>query len=442
VSEVERNDKREPDPSAIAPTGDPRQHLDPSAIAPTGDPRQHLDPSAIERIGPRERAYVQEVLDSGFRTSAGGAMTARLEHAFAQLVGVDYAIAFINGTATMHAVLAAADIGPGAEVIVPPLTMASTALAVLHAGAVPVFADVDPTTFNIDPASVRACLSERTRAIIPVALYGLPPDLDALLGIATEHGLLVLEDDAEAVTAQIGERQLGAIGHAGSFSLQSSKHLTSGEGGLVTTNDGGLAERVRRFNSLGYAAVGAARSAIVATDIQDPSYARHVSFGFNYRLPELCAAVALAQVQRAAELVRRRVAAAQLFAQAVAGTDWLVPQRVPAGCTHVYWSYVMRLAEPEISWGHFRGEFLKAGGDPFYGAWRLTYQEPLFAHGCPLHDPRYEGTYQQYAPGLCPIAEALQPRLIQLKTNYWERAEAERQAQALADTIARIEGRP
>ncbi|HEY7953348.1 MAG TPA: DegT/DnrJ/EryC1/StrS family aminotransferase [Solirubrobacteraceae bacterium] len=394
----------------------------------------------LERIGALERAYVQEVLDAEFRTSAGGALTTRLERAFAELVGVQYAVAFINGTATMHAALAAAEVGPGDEVIVPPLTMASTALAVLQAGAVPVFADVDAHTFNLDPASVKQRLTPRTRAIIPVALYGLAPELDALMQIAGEHGLFVLEDDAEAVLGAIGERRLGAIGHAASFSLQASKHLTSGEGGLITTNDGELAERIRRFNSLGYAAIGARRSAIAAQDIQDPGYSRHVSFGFNYRLPELCAAVALAQVQRADELVQRRIDVAHGFAQAVAGTQWLVPQHTPPGVRHTYWTYVLRLADPGCSWQDFRRVFLHEGGDPFYGAWRLTYLEPLFAGGCPLRDPRYEGVYQEYAPGLCPVAEELQPRLIQLKTNYWRQDEAERQAQALHATIERIEG--
>jgi perosamine synthetase len=395
----------------------------------------------LQRIGPLERGYVSEVLAAEFRTSSGGAMTTRLEHAFAELVGADFAVAFVNGTATMHAALAAAGIGPGEEVIVPPLTMASTTLAVLQAGAVPVFADVDRATFTLDPASVRERLTPRTRAIIPVALYGLPPDLDALMRIADEHELLVIEDDAEAVLARIGERRLGAIGHVASFSLQSSKHLSSGEGGLITTDDGDLAERTRRFNSLGYAAIGARRSAIAAADIQDPCYSRHVSFGFNYRLPELCAAVALAQVERAAELVAQRVAVARLFAEAARGAEWLVPQHTPHGFTHTYWTYVLRLDAPEIGWREFRRVFLREGGDPFYGAWRLTYLEPLFAAGCPVRHPAYEGAYQDYAPGLCPVAEEIQPRLIQLKTNYWRMAEAEHQAQALASAIASIEGR-
>jgi perosamine synthetase len=411
---------------------------DPHSGAPP-DPHSGAPPD-LERIGARERAYVSEVLDAGFRSSSGGRMTARLERAFAELVGSDYAIAFINGTATMHAALVAAGVGPGAEVIVPPLTMASTSLAVLQAGAVPVFADVDAATFNLDPASVQERLSPRTRAIIPVALYGLPPDLDALTRIAAEHELLVVEDDAEALMASIDGRRVGAIGDVGSFSLQSSKHLSSGEGGLITTNDGDLAERIRRFNSLGYAAVGAGRAAISAADIQDPSYARHVSFGFNYRMPELCAAVALAQVERAQELVQRRIVVARLFEQAAASAKWLVPQRVPPGFMHTYWTYTLRIDAPEIDWHTFRAAFLRAGGDPFYGAWRLTYLEPLFAHGSPVRHPDPRTPYQEYATGLCPVAERIQPRLVQLKTNYWSMDEAERQAQVLEEAIAFIEG--
>jgi perosamine synthetase len=392
----------------------------------------------IERIGTRERAYVEEVLASGFRASAGSVMTSRLERAFAELVQARYAVAFVNGTATLHAALAAAGIGPGDEVVVPPLTMASTALAVLHAGAVPVFADVDPDTFNLDPESAAARITPLTRAIMPVALYGLPADLDALSALARDRGLRLIEDDAEAFLACIDGRPIGAIGDAGSFSLQSTKQLTSGEGGLLTTNDGDLAERIRRFNSLGYAAVGARRGAIAKHAIQDPGYSRHLSLGFNYRMPELCAAVALAQVERVRELLERRSAVAHLFSTALSGVGWLVPQDTPPGMTHTYWTYALRLADSAVGWHEFREAFVAEGGDPFYGAWRLTYHEPLFATGCPLQHPAYEGVYQDYGPGLCPVAEELQPRLIQMQTNYWCWDEAERQAEALWRTVARV----
>ena len=180
---------------------------------------------------------------------------------------MEFAISFMNGTCTMHAALEAAGVGPGDEVIVPPLTMSSTTFVVLQAHAVPVFADVDPDTFQIDPASIRERVTSRTKAIIPVALYGLSPDMDAIMQIAKEHNLVVIEDDAEAITNTYKGKKIGTIGHISSFSFQSSKHLTSGEGGMIVTNDETLANNIRRFNSLGYAGVGSRKRTIIKTPI-------------------------------------------------------------------------------------------------------------------------------------------------------------------------------
>src|SRR5204862_479167 len=149
-----------------------------------------------------------------------------------------------NGTASMHAALAAAGIGPGDEVIVPPLTMASTAMCVLHAGAIPVFADVHPDTWTLDTRSVAERVTPRTKGIIPVGLYGLPADMDPLMHIAQKHKLFVVEDDAECFLGEYHGRVAGSMGHASSFSFQSSKHMTCGEGGMITTNDEDLATRI------------------------------------------------------------------------------------------------------------------------------------------------------------------------------------------------------
>ncbi len=396
----------------------------------------------MKRIGARERQLVLEVLDTQFRSSAGSVMTQRLERAFAEKINVKYAVAHVNGTATMHAALAAAGIGPGDEVIVPPLTMSSTAFVVLHANAVPVFADVDPHTFIIDAADIRRKITPFTKAIIPVALYGLSPDMDAIMDLAREHGLTVIEDDAQCFLGTYKGRIVGSIGHMASFSFQSSKHLTSGEGGIITTNDEDLANKVRRFNSLGYAGVSAGKGKITKEDIQNPLYERHVSLGFNYRLPELCSAVLLAQVERMEELVQKRVEVARLYAQAVDGCSWLQPQAVPENYDHSYWTYVLKLGDGvDFSWYEFRRKYLEFGGDGIYAAWKLSYLEPVFRnyafypHGCPVRCSLYKGALQHYEPGLCPNAEAIQPRLLQLKTNYLDAHIAERKAVALAETV-------
>lgn len=397
---------------------------------------------ATPRISDLERKYVMEVLDGGFRTSAGSRMTRRLEERFAQMFGVRYAISHVNGTATLHAALAAAGVGPGDEVIVPPLTMAATTFAVIHAGAVPVFADIDPRTWTIDPKSIEERLTPRTKAIIPVAIYGLAPDMDSIMDIAGRRGLFVLEDDAQCYLGFYRGRVVGSIGHAASFSFQSSKHMTSGEGGMVITNDEELAWRIRRFNSLGYAAVGpaAGMGKITKEVIQDPEYERHVSVGWNYRLSELCAAVALAQLERLEELVAMRVRVAGLFGKVVEGCRWLVPQAVPEGYVHSYWTYAVRLADDvDFTWYDFRNKFVELGGDGIYAAWRLTYMEPALVRRqdqVVFRAPWYADFPQEYGPGLCPVAEAIQPRLLQFKTNYTDMERAERQAEALQKTIA------
>jgi perosamine synthetase len=386
------------------------------------------------RITDLERSYVDEVFATDFRSSAGSEMVGRLERAFAEALGSRFVISFVNGTATLHAALVAAGVGAGDEVIVPPLTMSSTAFAVVQAGAEPVFADVDAKTFTLDPRSVEKKVCTRTKAVIPVALYGLSADMDPLMALAESHGLFVLEDAAQCFGGQYHGRQVGTLGHASSFSLQSSKQLTAGEGGLVATNDEALANEVRRFGSLGYRAVAAGAGKITKDTIQHPSYLRHASIGFNYRMPELCAAVALAQVERMEELLAVRLHAGRLFHAAVDGCDWLIPQAVPDGYVHSYWTYALQLApDCGVSWERFRAVFLENGGEPFYGAWQLSYLEPVF-EGQRL----FTEQNQEYRRGLCPVAEALQPRLIQLPTNYFDEHEAEQQASALRKTIVAI----
>lgn len=394
------------------------------------------------RIGEQERKYVLEVLDTHFRNSRAGMMTRRLEEKFAEVFGVKYAISHINGTATLHSALAAACVGPGDEVIVPPLTMSSTSFAVLHANAIPVFADIQPDTFNIDPADIARKITPRTRAIIPVALYGLSPDMDAIMEIAGKHKLVVIEDDAQCFLGYYKGRLVGSIGDMASFSFQGTKHMTSGEGGMVITDNEELANTVRQFSGLGYAMLSASKGRITKDTIQDPNYARHVRVGWNYRMSDLCAAVALAQLERLSEFVAQRIKIAQLYDAVVKGCPWLVPQRVPEGYKHSYWTYVVKLENGgEFTWYDFRKKYLELGGDGIYAAWQLTYLEPMFREqrfyptGCPVNCTQYIGYAQKYERGLCPVAEAVQPRLLQFKTNYMDMNIAKQKADVLRQTI-------
>lgn len=390
------------------------------------------------RLSGNERAYVLEVLDSEFRASKSGRMTSRLEEKFAEMFASRFAISFTNGTATLHAALAAGGVGPGDEVIVPPLTMSSTAFAVVQAGAVPVFADVHPETWTIDPSSITQRLTPRTKAIMPVALFGLAADLDPIMALAGQHALTVVDDDAQCFLGYYKGRIVGSIGHASSFSFQSSKHMTAGEGGIVTTNDEALATRIRRLTSLGYASLDAAKGKIAKTTIQDPGYERHASIGWNYRMPELCAAVALAQLERLPALVEMRRAVVERYREAASGCRWLVAQSVPDGYVHSWWTWAVKLeTDGQVTWHAFRDKYRDFGGDGIYAAWQLTYLEPAFRNGEPLLNRALQvaGRRSHCERGLCPIAEALQPLLLQFKTNYFDTASVDRQAEALRRTI-------
>lgn len=389
------------------------------------------------RIFGNELKYVMEVLDTEFRSSKGSIMMQRLENAFAKRFGAKYAISFINGTATLHAALEAYGIRVGDEVIVPPLTMSATTMAVLQANATPVFADIDPLTFQISATSIAERITEKTRAIITVALYGLSPDMDPIMELAKKHNLFVIEDNAQAFLSAYKNRMVGILGHCASFSFQSSKHLTSGEGGMVITDDLELAEKIRKVQSLGYAGVSATKGKITKNDIQDPNYSRHVTMGWNYRMPELCAAVALAQLENLDKLVERRVAVAKMFSEAAHGFDWLVPQYIGPDYKSSYWTWVSRLNRPDISWHQFRDKFREKGGDGIYAAWKLTYLEPMFQQMDLLRREHFISAENcsKYKKGLCPAAEAVAAQLLQFKTNYWDIDKAQQQAEILRDTL-------
>ncbi len=398
----------------------------------------------IIRVGERERKYVEEVLASQFSVSRKLNMIGRFERAFADKFGSKYAIAHTNGTATLHTALFAAGVRAGDEVITTPLTMSATAMAILHADAVPVFADVNEETFQIDPASIEKLITPRTKAIMTVALYGLSPDMDPIMELAKKHGIMVIEDDAQCFLSTYKGRMVGTIGHLSSFSFQSQKHLSSGEGGVVLTDDEQLADTMRKFFLLGYSVVNAKSGQITKDVIQNPDFDRHVSMGYNYRMSELAAAAALGQTEHMEELIERRVEVGELFKEAVGDCAWLIPQVTPTGYTNSYWAFAARLTHPSISWTTFRTRFMELGGDGIYAAWKLSYLEPMFqtmdlSGKERVIEATYTGELQAWAPGLCPVAEKVQKQILAFKTNYWDWERALAQADVLKRTIASFE---
>tara|TARA_B100000963_G_scaffold361610_1_gene398095 strand:+ start:8023 stop:9222 length:1200 start_codon:yes stop_codon:yes gene_type:complete len=391
----------------------------------------------IERISNLEREAVLDVLETNFRSSSGSKYMTLLENEFTKTFNKKFGISFVNGTATMHACLEAWGIGAGDEVIITPLTMSSTTFCVLQSNATPVYADVCPETYNISPESIIKNITENTKAIIPVSIFGLSPDMEKIMEIAKKYNLKVLEDNAETFLGKYKNKIVGTYGDAASYSFQSSKHLTSGEGGMVITDDEDFALKLRRVQSLGYAGLSTSKAKISKDDIQNPNYSRHASLGWNYRMPELCCAVAYAQTKRIEELTNIRKEVGKIFNNAVRGyEEYLTPQKVPIDSVHSYWTWVAKLNH-EYSWDFFRKCFINNGGDKFYGCWKLGYQEPVMQNLDILGREKFL-TYTAYHRGLCPIAEDLQKRLICLKTNYWDLSKAVEQADILKKTCQEI----
>lgn len=389
------------------------------------------------RFGEREFHYIREVLDSGFGSGTSGGMNNRFEQAFAEKVGSKYAITFNSGTGTLQAALYAMGVGYGDEVITPPLTVISNLDVILAQNAVPVFADIDPETFNIDPADIARKITPRTKCIMPVALYGLPCDMDRIMELSHAHNIPVLLDAAEAHMAVYKGKPIGTIAHVTSYSTENSKHITTGDGGVVVTDDEAYAIKMRKFGSLGYAALPAGDGRIRRNkDIfQDPAYRRHDAFGYNFRMPEVAAALGLAQTERMEWFIDLRVRIAQMYAEAVDGCDYLIPQKTPSGYVNTYWTWTCRYERVDVSWKEFRAKYVELGGDGIYAAWALLYDETIFASGdwkklCPpLYGPL------EYRRPICPVADRTQPKLMQFVTNFGSVDEARPQIEALRKTI-------
>jgi perosamine synthetase len=391
-----------------------------------------------------EMKYVKEVLESDMKSATGGSWNNKLETAFAKKFHSKYAIACNSGTSALHACLSAAGVGPGDEVISPGLTVMMNTFAILYQNAIPVYADIDPETFNIDPRDIERKITPKTKAIFTVSLYGLPPDMDPILELAKKYNLIVIEDNAQCYLSTYKGRLAGTFGDMSIWSFENSKHIAVGEGGIITTNDERLAERARKCAGIGFKNLRAEEGRIKLNEevFQDPDYKRHDYLGWNYRLPEINAAVALAQLERLEELVDMRVKIANLYQEAIKGCSWLVPQKVPKGYTHSYWTFAIKYeGEKEIgvSWKDFYRTYKEMGGDGFYAAWSVPYLEPVMAEGKYYQKgSHYTGPKIEYKKGLCPVAERIQPKLMQFKTNYRSLELAKIKADALRKTIEKL----
>jgi len=280
-------------------------------------------------IGAREKELVLDALDSGWVSSIGKYID-QFEANFARYCGAEYGLAVSNGTTGLHLALATLGLQPGDEVIVPDLTFVATANAVAYTGATPVLADVDADTLCIDPASVKSLISERTKAIIPVHLYGHPADMDALLEIGEAHGVDIIEDAAEAHGAEYKGRKVGGLGKCGVFSFYGNKVITTGEGGMLTTNDQAFYLRAKRLRDH-------------AMSPQRRYF--HEERGFNYRITNLQAALGVAQLERIDDFLARRAEITGWYNSGIATTDKVRLNRVKNWAKSAFWMVCL-----EVDW--------------------------------------------------------------------------------------------
>jgi perosamine synthetase len=280
-------------------------------------------------IGPREKQLVLDALASGWVSSIGKYID-EFETNFAEYCGTEYAIAVSNGTTGLHLALAALGLGPGDEVIVPDLTFVATANAVAYTGAKPVLADIDPDTLCIDPCSVKSLITKRTKAIIPVHLYGHPAEMDALIEIGESHGINIIEDAAEAHGAEYRGCKVGGLGKCGVFSFYGNKVITTGEGGMLTTNDRKFYERARRLRDH---AMSPERRYF------------HEERGFNYRITNLQAALGVAQLERIEEFLQRRREIMSWYDADINAGDGVRLNRVKNWAKSAFWMVCM-----EVDW--------------------------------------------------------------------------------------------
>ncbi|MEC9368532.1 MAG: DegT/DnrJ/EryC1/StrS family aminotransferase [Pseudomonadota bacterium] len=359
------------------------------------------EPLALyRRIGEEEVAAVVDVVRNGelsgfvgapVKEFDGGARVRALEAAWRSKFGVGHAVSVNSATSGLYAAVAAAGAGLGDEVIVPPYTMSATALAPAVCGATPVFADIEDTYFCIDPESVHRSLTSRTKAIIAVNLFGHPAQLHDLRALADEHGLILIEDNAQGPLASEDGTYAGTIGHIGVFSLNRHKHIQTGEGGICITDDERLALRLRLIRNHGENLI---------EHYGDNSLSDIV--GFNYRLTELSAAVGLCQLEKADVLVAERERYAKRLSHALTGIDGFTPPACRAGCRHAYYAWPAKVNAAVLGVSRdVIARAISAEGVPVnQGYIRPLYLLPYFQQG------RAPGG-RSYPKGLNPVCERM-----------------------------------
>lgn len=379
-------------------------------------------------MGKEEARAAAKVILSGKLFMWDGDRVKKFESEFAKRMGVKHGVASTSGTAAIHVALGALGVSPGDEVITSPITDMGTIIPILYQGAVPVFADVSRGSMNVDPEDVRAKITDRTSAIVPVHLFGLPADMGPIMEVAREKGIPVVEDCCQAYLAEYHGKIVGSIGEMGAFSLQQSKHITTGDGGMTITDDEKLAERAALFADKGW----------------DRRKGReYTMLGMNYRMTEVTAAIGLEQLRKLEGAVNKRRKSARRLIGQIEDVDGLILPIPPKGVKHSYWQFPIVVGENmRVNVKEFYDALTAEGipasytyiGEPIYLKTPLR-EKKTFSRGQHPFDCSAYGRDIEYRPGSCRTAEEVLKRLIVIP---WNEGYADNDVDDIAEAINKV----
>ncbi len=381
------------------------------------------------RFSGNEEKYVNEIFKKGFKFK-NKSFSERLEDKFSKLHNVKYSICINSCTSALHVAFLAIGIKKNDEVIVPCLTPIMCGTTVHLAGGTPVYADVDPETFLIDIKDIKKKITKKTKAILAVHMYGGICNLKELKKLCKEYNLFLIEDCAESMLARDENNLItGSVGDIGCWSFQSAKQLTCGDGGILTSNDAILAKKIRKYSNLGFKVLdeNSKKISISKDERQNPNYKRFDEIGFNYRMNEFSAAIALAQCERVNYFIKKRRKAALALTKVIENNKYLIPQKISNKAYSTYYTLAVKLNSrnrKNLNFVKFRKKFMQYGGDGIYAASRLIHQEPAIKKkkiGKKSH--------------LTPVAKKLQKILLLFTTNQSNEKEINIQTNALRKSI-------
>ncbi len=399
-----------------------------SNLAMDGGPKVRTDPwpEKGKRFGKEELQELKEALDQNTLFYIYGDKTKILCSRMAELCGSEHVVACSSGSAAVHGAIKACEVGPGDEVITSPITDAGTILGIVYEGAIPVFADIDPTSYNITAKSIEERLSKRTKAVIAVHLAGVPADIKPIVRLCKKHGIMLIEDCAQSWGTKIDDRWVGTFGHLGAFSFNDYKHLSAGEGGLIVTDDEELYSLAWRGIDKCYDRLNGERSVYFVAP--------------NYRITELQSAVGIAQLGKLDMICGTRHRLGERLTAGLKGVKGVIPHKVPKGSYATYWYYLIQIDTDYLGTdaGTF-GKAMNAEGIPGSGSFYmqpvyLTY--PYLRKKNPFHHSRYPFTLARksikYHEGYCPVAEDVVQRVFYFPMTEWLTE------QEIDDTIAAV----